>query len=878
MKHSSARARATIRAVFSIGVAASTAAQAQTAGSEKSSDTELAEVVVTGTLLRGTAPVGSNLIEVTRDAVAETGVASTNDLLATIPQISNFNTIPRGAGAGFGQPIPLTNLRGLGASGGTTTLVLVDGHRLVGSAILQTYADPSIIPPGMIDRVEVLPDGGSAIYGSDAIGGVINFITRRKLDGAEVTGQYSFADNYKSTDANITIGRDWGRSSLMVSYAYAWHDNLMGIDRDYVTQNNTSRGGTDFRATTCSPGNLTVAGVSYALPGLQANTTNRCDTSDFVDIAPSERRHSVYGSFNHEFTDSLDLSLTGYYSLRETNPHTAQISTTGTITNANPFFRPIGTATSQNVAFSYDSVFGRNLSNPAKFDSWGVTPTLTWGLANDWQIRGLLNYGHSDSSTREHVINAVAAASALAATTPATALNPYDLTATNPGVLQAIFDNENFSEAKQELAEVRAVADGSVFSLPGGKVRLAIGAEYHYEGLDPRLVNGPSTASTVVTSHSSRNVKSVYGELLVPVFGAENGRAGLRGLDVSLSLRYDDYSDVGNTTNPKIGLTYRPFESLSFRANYGTSFHAPSLADTSNTIDSRITYLPISPWRTANSPASDLFRPTFFISGGTPTLKPEEADTYSIGMDFRPTFVAGLNVSVTYFNIRFKDAIGIGAIFAGAPYFADPTNGGLYILNPTLDQVRNLAGGVRLDGFASYQSAFSGAAPYVVADVKRYNRGAINTDGLDFGVNFRQQAGFGSWSASVGGTYLLDRESSSSRANVFTDNLRNGTGRLNLVAAAGVRIAAFTARATYSYRDGYPILGLANQARVGSFAPVDLYLGYDIAAGGWLEDTNVSLHVDNAFDRDPPYINNNTGNGNGSTYGRLFGIGLRKSF
>jgi iron complex outermembrane receptor protein len=871
MSLSNIRLRATTRALCCVSAITSGVAHAQTAD-ETPSDSELNEVVVTGTLLRGTAPVGANLIEVSRDAVAETGVASTNDLLATIPQISNFNTIPRGT-AGFGQPIPLTNLRGLGASGGTTTLVLVDGHRLVGSAILQTYADPSIIPPGMIDRVEVLPDGGSAIYGSDAIGGVINFITRRKLNGAEVNGQYGFADNYKSTDANLTVGRDWGRSSFMLSYAYAWHDNLLGIDRDYVTQNNTPNGGTDFRATTCAPGNLTIGGVSYALPGRQPNTTNRCDTSDFVDIVPSEHRHSVYGTYNQEITDSLDFSLTGYYSLRETNARTAQLVTTGTITSANPFFRPVGTETAQSVAFGYDTVFGPNLSNPAKFDSWGFTPTLTMGLANDWQIRGMLNYGHSYSSTRERVINAAAAASALAATTPATALNPYDLTATNPSVLQAIYDNTNFSEAKQELAELRAVADGRVFTLPGGDVRLAIGAEYHYENLDPRLVNGPSTASIVVTSRSSRNVKSVYGELLVPVFGTDNGRAGLRGLDVSLSLRYDDYSDVGHTTNPKIGFTYRPLESLSFRANYGTSFHAPSLADTSNTIDSRITFLPLSPWRTASSPPSDLFRPTFFISGGTPTLKPEEADTYSIGMDFRSTFVDGLNVSLTYFNIRFRDAIGIGAIFAGSSYFADPTNAGLYILNPTIDQVRNMAGGVRLDAFASYEAAFAGAPPYVVADVKRYNRGAINTDGLDFSTSFSRRTDFGSWSASVGGTYLLDRESSSSKANVFSDNLRNGTGRLNLVAAASVRIAAVTARATYSYRDGYPILGLVNQTRVASFAPVDLYVGYDFA-----DDLNVSLHVDNAFDRDPPYVNNNTGTGNGSTYGRMIGIGLRKSF
>src|SRR5581483_10625192 len=115
MKFSRARSRAAMRVLVSVGVAASSAAHAQSADEQKSGEEALNEVVVTGTLLRGTAPVGANLIEVTRDAVAETGVASSNDLLVTIPQISNFNTIPRSAGAGFGQPIPIINLRGLGA-------------------------------------------------------------------------------------------------------------------------------------------------------------------------------------------------------------------------------------------------------------------------------------------------------------------------------------------------------------------------------------------------------------------------------------------------------------------------------------------------------------------------------------------------------------------------------------------------------------------------------------------------------------------------------------------------------------------------------------------------------------------------------------------
>src|SRR6185312_8268991 len=215
-------------------------------------------------------------------------------------------------------------------------------------------------------RVE-RPRSCCSIYGSDAIGGVINFITRRKFQGAEVTGQYGFADNYKSTDANLTLGHEWGTGSVMLSYAYAWRDHLMGIDRDYVKQNNLPNGGSDFRATTCAPGNITIGSVSYAIPALQPNTSNRCDTSDYADIVPGERRQSVFGSYSQSLSDSADLSLVGYYSVRDSNPYTTQLSTTGAITNANPFFRPIGTATSQNVAFSYNNVFGPNLSNPAKF-------------------------------------------------------------------------------------------------------------------------------------------------------------------------------------------------------------------------------------------------------------------------------------------------------------------------------------------------------------------------------------------------------------------------------------------------------------------------------------------------------------------------------
>ncbi len=169
----------------------------------------------------------------------ESGVASANDLLASIPQIGNFGSVPVGS-TSFALPIVRPNIRNLGASGGSTTLVLMDGHRLVGAGVLQTTADPSIIPPDALRRVEVVPDGGSSIYGSDAIGGVVNFVTIDRYDGAAVNGRYSVGDDYQAEDFSAILGKDWGSGSAFLSYAYAWHDNILGAERDYISANHVS--------------------------------------------------------------------------------------------------------------------------------------------------------------------------------------------------------------------------------------------------------------------------------------------------------------------------------------------------------------------------------------------------------------------------------------------------------------------------------------------------------------------------------------------------------------------------------------------------------------------------------------------------------------
>lgn len=835
-----------------------------------------ADIVVTGTLLRGVAPTGTNVIAVTRDDVLATGAASSNDLLSSIPQVGSFGTVPSGT-ASFASPVVRPNIRNLGSSGGVTTLVLVNGHRMVGAGVLQTTFDPSAIPPDIIERVEVVPDGGSAIYGSDAIGGVINFITRKRFNGVGASARYSFADDYRGVDGNLTVGRDWGSGSLFVSYAYAWHDNILGIDRDYVHADNRAKGGTDFRTTTCAPGTITAGGISYALPGLVPNTSNLCDSNAYADIYPREQRHSVYAGLTQKLNDNVDFQAMAYWSRRDTTTLSSQSGFTGSILFTNPYFRPIGLSPIQGVALSFADVFGKSATSKARFDSYGVTPSFTVGLGSNWQLRAQANFGESYNVVREQTINSTAATVALAGTTTATALNPYNLAATNPAVLATIADFENFGDATQALAEGRLVLDGSLATLPGGDIRLAVGAEYHFEQLDSRISQDRRNVFTnAINSSSNRDVKSVFAEVLVPVFGAGNGGPGMRSLQISGSVRHDDYSDVGGTTNPKVGITYKPFDDFTLRGNYGTSFHAPSLADTTSTADSRVQVFLFSPYRASNSSPLDILRPMIVIAGGNPDLRPEKAKTWSVGFDWVPKAVPGLVASATYWNVRFTDQIAVPPITSPVLY-SDPNYASYYILSPTLAQAQAAAGNLIVTGAPNLASLYlGGTTPYVLFNARRTNLGSVHTDGIDFNVGYTRETGFGSINANVSGTYTLNRESSAVAGGPFSDNLKNGVGRTALVAAVGARVGDLTGRATLNYRGGYPILGLLTQNHVSSFKTVDLFLSYDL--GKLLKNTLLTLNVDNVFDQDPPYLDSASGYTNGSTLGRLVSLGIRTKF
>ena len=861
---------------------------------------QIREIVVTGSNIRGIAPAGTNVVNLSRESIIESGASTAMQALAEIPQVTNaFNQIPAVPNSfGVARTIVRPNIRNIGtASGGSSTLVLIDGHRAVPAGTLENTPDVDVIPAGILERVDVVADGGSAIYGSDAVGGVINFITRRRFDGFDAAAHYGFADDYRTVDVNVTAGKDWGSGSAYVSYFFIDQDAIFGRDRDYFRQVSPSSGA-------CAPGTVSVSRgadpftavtTTYALPNRVPGTKSSCDFTDNISIFPASQRHSVFGSLTQNLRDGIDLDVKAFYTKRKSVISTDlnqdgnffSISPqTGTITPSNPYYVPIDPDPGQqSVAFSYAGVFNDKGYND--LDEYGVTSTVTADISGDWQVRVLGNWGRSHVEASTPMIDAAAQTAALAGTTFATALNPYNPGASNPAVLAGIYQT-SFSPATQELLNFRAIFDGTVVSLPGGNARAAVGAEYvrqTYSISQDILSAGKATPVSSVPGYGIRRVKSVFGELSIPLVGADNRFGGVDSLVINVSGRYDDYSDFGDTFNPKFAVTYKPVDWISVRGNWGKSFNAPGLADSQGSSGAQL--FAVSPFRAASSPFfNDFFKPTIILAGSNPKLRPQTADTWSVGIDLNPPMVPGLRVSATYYNIHMKDIIGTIPFFSPTAY--TPAYANFITLNPTFAQAQAATAGLTPSGnFPNVEAlygyaAFLGVSPYVLMDARQNNLGVLKQDGIDFNVNYRRETGFGSVNAGVGGTYTLKRDLALTAGQPFVDDLVSpGNSALSLLVSLGAQVGNLTGSARLNHSQGYDLFpAVGSQTHVNSFNTVDLFFSYDFEGTGVLKDLSLTLNVNNVFDQDPPFYNANNsfnnGYANGSTLGRLVQFGIRK--
>lgn len=882
---------------MSLALAAAPALAQSSANAAEPSDEadDNAEIVVTGTSIRGLVkPVGASTVAVDREEVKATGVTSTVDLLANIPQIRNFGGAPAGQ-ASATQSFAIPALRNLpNTQPGDGTLFLWNGNRMVGGGF-STRPDPAVIPTSAIDRVEVVLGGGSAIYGSDAVAGTINFVIRKTLDGAELRGTYGMAKEYDQFNVSGAWGKVWDTGNVLIAGDYSGHSNILRSDRSYVSNDLRSRGGSDFRLTSCEVPNVVIGSTTYSYPNW-STTANRCDPNNYQDIYPHERRWSLLGSFNQQITDNLEFSLDGYYSKRDDRFFFQQTAATGTIrstgTRANPFFQtPVAGTTSQTVNFTFGSVFGNSVISDQDFTTWQVMPSLKWSIGGGWRGVASFNYGYGEGTVNQSDINpiyklALDPGATGAPLTTSTALNPFNLSQTNSALLAHIRDWNKYTHRDHETVHSKIVFDGPLFAAPGGDVKLAVGGErywedqYSIEAVGPLGKEDPALAGGI--AYRDRTVYSAFAEVVLPLFSAENAVAGFQSLIFNISGRYDDYSDFGGTFNPKIAGTWSPVDGVALRGSYGTAFVAPSL----NSMAKPPSVVLSSTTSTALIPAGGSSNlPMATIQGGNPGLKAETARTFDIGIDLTPSFAPGLKASVSYYWISMKNVV------AGpntSQFLTNPAYAGYFVI-PTGTDAQKLAQINAFHGLGSLPIEGGGSVdrlgiPQIVVDSRTANLGESRISGIDYSVQYRIDTGFGSFTPAIAGTHGIKLDLSNPSGAPFVNQFLNGNPRDTFTASLNYASGPVKARVAWDYLGGYPVLGVTNQAYVESFQTVNLYASYQLPKEGMLEGTTISLNVDNLFDEKPSFINRATGTGQiggvgqGSFIGRFVSVSLEKKF
>lgn len=944
--------------LLAIGVAFAAPAYAQDDEEAAVADAGSPAIIVTGTRIKGVDPVGSAVIPVDRAAIENLGVSSTNDALRKLPQVVNFGGSDDQAGGSVVQNSSLNtffaksiNLRGLGTA---STLSLVNGHRVAPQGPNGQLFDADNIPPIAIERIEVVADGGSAIYGSDAIGGVVNFITRRPQNTLEAQFRVGLADSVEEYMGAVAAGRDWGTGGIFLAYQYQKRTALEAGDRPDLYNSDLSPYGGAANPATASPGNVgSLINVDpskrgpYGIPAGQDGTgitlndllpgVNRQNVWEGADAVPGYERHSVTGTFEQEFGDSVTFKADGFFSRRSYEINGIAQAGTLTVGNTNPYspcyVGKVDDSASLNCPANADSVFYPSgfVTVPYSYLN-DLGPTTTVGYEQIWSIAGGFDVALGDrwdanisgyysedegNSFADNQVNGSGLARVLNGVgKPADVpfFNPFcDGRAFNCNSEATLAHFRASTEIGSKFATYGGTANvsGELFTIGGGDVRVAVGGEFHHDKLsgtgqisNTRTPNVETFTSSPVSNQ--RDVASVYGEAFIPLFGPDNAVPGIERLEFNAAVRYDHYSDVGSTTNPKFGINYSPARGVTFRGSYGTSFRAPTLVDVNKYATAGFLI------RTGASgtavgllPADGLFDYAYPI-GGNPDLKPEQATTWSIGVDIDEDLIPGLRASLTYYNIKYTDKVDTAAY--NVPIGA-ALNSGLYddfiVFNPlffpgkttmTIDQYVAYWNTITEDDLLPILAPFTPDPRNIIAivDARRNNTGIVKTDGLDFTIDYRAETSFGAVTMGAQANYIFHYWSSPVPTAPLTNEVNNFgyparlTGKLNL----GVEAGGFSANAYLNHvnarnipRAFMPAAIPDQYLTIGSFTTVDLTLRYAFEeSDGLLGGLAFSVSALNLLDTDPPLMVNTGGSpirfdpSYASPVGRFVSFGVTKKF
>ena len=689
-----------IGALLTAGIANTSYAQAADSAPNSSdaapqAATNLDKVTVTGSHIKRTQISGVGPVTVVdREAIERSGAISVETLLQVLPAAAGFagnQTNAYWADNGYGTT--QVNLRGLGIN---RTLVLLNGRRVVnGGTGANSSVDLNIIPIALIERVEVLKDGASAIYGADAVAGVVNIITKKNFDGVEASVRYgqTFQQDGEEGAVDLAWGMTGERGSLMAAINYSQSGTVNMADRAPCGL------GESGGQLVCVGSSSTIGGRAVLANGRRVNFNQQ--------LGGDGNFFETYSSAKHNFNSNLYLNAVNpiqrlsfstfgnlalsddvrlFTELMYTNRQSDQIATPGSL----GLYRPIRIAATHptnptgqalllqrrrllegGVREFYQDVntFRTVLGLEGQFGAgWDWSMAVNWG--RNTGVDGSTNVPNLDRV--DQTLNTSICSNAPGAAIPCADYLGYG------DVTQRVLDYIMFTtrdNGGNEQKSFTANLSGQLFELPAGWVGVATGVEIRKErgwrDPDQLTVLGIANTNQQDPIAGQYTAKEVFAEIAVPLL---KDKLLAQSLTLNAAVRYSDYDLFGDDTNYKVGLDWQIVPSLKVRANYATAFRIPNVPELFGGVSegNLTTTDPCSGW-SSRPPSSVVYQncqasrvPVGYTQlgntvlttvGGNANLQPEDAETLTIGAVWTPTFISDLTLTLDYFNIKIDNAI-----------------------------------------------------------------------------------------------------------------------------------------------------------------------------------------------------------------------------
>jgi iron complex outermembrane receptor protein len=828
----------------------------------------LEQVDVTGSLIPGVQDTVAPLIYLKRQQLAMASYPTIQDALYSLPIISlNGPREDLGIDANYQYGAGL-NLRGLGVG---ATLVLVNGHRQPLSGLNGDFVDVSTIPWSAVQRIEVLPDGASAVYGSDAIAGVINIIMRNNFRGAETQVRYGTAiGGRRSVMASQLFGTRWSGGHAMLAYEYSDATPLAAAQRPYAANaDKTPYGGGNYDSYYSNPGNILDPATllpTYGIPAGQnghgltaaALSTNVNLQNQFAQyqIFPQIRAQEVYGTAAQDLDKRLQVYFQGRFADRDALQDNFPATELLTVPPSNPFYvNPYGAAPATLVAYSFAPDYGPQVFS-AKSQVYMVTAGAKLQIGHTWQATLSESYGRQTlRSDQFRAVDLTALAASLADPNPATAFDPFGAGSnTSPQTLPAI-ERDYPLHVMTSIESTRLIAEGSIFRMPAGEAKLAVGVERREEALYHDVANPLNPTEQTIPQRYSRHITALFSQLALPLIGNPgNSRAPPR-LELNLAGRYEHYSDFGGTFNPTVRIQWVPVQTLKLRASWGRSFRAPTLDNLYDSAGSAAALTVLS------DPQSPTGRSLVLVEqGSNPGLKQETAKTWTAGFDLAPGFLTGSTLSLTYYSIDYDNRIAQpGADNPFAILINEAEWAAVISRNPSRAQIDAVCNS---PDYLGSVSACLASSPAAIIDGRLANLATTTTTGLDLEAHEYARGALGTLSLGITANYVLSFDQAFSSGSPATSLVNTVSNPLALRlrgtigwSPEGPRSPGPAVDLAINHTGGYRNPGSTLVPNVSPWTTVDFRFAYRTRPGGeWLSGMDLSLNVVNALNHDPPFV------------------------